>query len=249
MKTLSLQEMVEFSIGLQVWTLFVISSGAHLSSSFFQFDRTNELLSTSVCNECVMNINNFYSFKQRILIAHNQLESQISENGSADMEALAEDSKDMLGAAGQVCDEEEFAFLPAEVLEESEIVLSSPIRIQQASPKKRTGESGTSPHAKHRNRKGSPPDRQYDDYKVSVQVNECLVCPSVLTDIMQLNEHTASHLQLKCKMCKRDFLRYSNLKRHFSERHSKPKPFVCDICGLGFSFSINLEKHAALHRK
>lgn len=34
MKTLSLQEMVEFSIGLIVWALFVIFSGAHLSGPF-----------------------------------------------------------------------------------------------------------------------------------------------------------------------------------------------------------------------
>lgn len=196
-----------------------------------------------------MNINSFYSFKHRILIAHNQLESQVPENGPIKMDALAEEPEDMLGAVEQVGDEEEFAFLPVEVLEESEDFLSSPTRIQQSSPQKRRGESGISPPPKCRNLKGQSPDRQYDNYKVSVQVYECLVCPAVLTDITQLNEHTASHVLLKCKMCKRDFQRYANLKRHFSDKHCKPKPFVCDICGLGFSFSINLQKHASSHRK
>lgn len=83
--------------------------------------------------------------------------------------------------------------------------------------------------------------------KVAVQVNECLICPAVLADILELNEHAAAHISMDCKVCKRSFGRYSNLKRHFVTAHSKPKPFVCDICGLGFSFSVNLQTHASLH--
>lgn len=83
--------------------------------------------------------------------------------------------------------------------------------------------------------------------KVTLQVNECLICPAVLSDILQLNDHVTTHNVVKCKLCFRDFKRYSNLKRHFLQAHSKPKPFVCDLCGLGFSFSVNLQAHAALH--
>lgn len=83
--------------------------------------------------------------------------------------------------------------------------------------------------------------------KFSLQVNECLICPSVLGDILQLSEHIQNHELIRCKVCMRRFQRYANLKRHFASVHSKPKPFVCDICGLGFSFSVNLQAHAALH--
>lgn len=83
--------------------------------------------------------------------------------------------------------------------------------------------------------------------KVAVQVNECLICPAVLSDILELNEHTAAHPSIDCKVCKVKFKRYANLKRHFVTAHSKPKPFVCDLCGMGFSFSVNLQTHASLH--
>lgn len=92
-------------------------------------------------------------------------------------------------------------------------------------------------------------DSSTDAEKVAIQVNECLICPAVLSDILELNEHAAAHTSIVCKVqsCHRSFLRYSNLKRHFATAHSKPKPFICDLCGLGFSFSVNLQTHAALH--
>lgn len=83
--------------------------------------------------------------------------------------------------------------------------------------------------------------------KVALQVNECIICPAVLNDILDLTSHIHTHDILRCKVCHRGFQRFSNLKRHFLMSHSKPKPFVCDLCGLGFSFSVNLQAHAELH--
>lgn len=83
--------------------------------------------------------------------------------------------------------------------------------------------------------------------KITIQMNECLICPAILADILQLKDHIDAHVEIKCKACGRKFARYSNLKRHFNSTHSKPKPFQCDLCGLGFNFSVNLQSHAALH--
>lgn len=83
--------------------------------------------------------------------------------------------------------------------------------------------------------------------RFTLQMNECLICPAVLRDILELKEHIETHGHIKCKACNRQFVRYSNLKRHFNSVHSKPKPFICDICGLGFNFSVNLQSHASLH--
>lgn len=83
--------------------------------------------------------------------------------------------------------------------------------------------------------------------KITIQMNECLICPAILADILQLKDHIDAHVDIKCKACGRQFARYSNLKRHFNSTHSKPKPFQCDLCGLGFNFSVNLQSHAALH--
>lgn len=83
--------------------------------------------------------------------------------------------------------------------------------------------------------------------RFTIQMNECLICPAVLGDILQLKDHIDEHTEINCKACNRQFARYSNLKRHFNSIHSKPKPFQCDICGLDFNFSVNLQAHAALH--
>lgn len=83
--------------------------------------------------------------------------------------------------------------------------------------------------------------------KMTIQMNECLICPAILGDILQLKDHIDAHTNIHCKACGRQFARYSNLKRHFNSMHSKPKPFQCDLCGIGFNFSVNLQSHAALH--
>lgn len=83
--------------------------------------------------------------------------------------------------------------------------------------------------------------------RITIQMNECLICPAILADILQLKDHIDAHADINCKACGRQFARYSNLKRHFNSTHTKPKPFTCDICGLGFNFSVNLQTHAALH--
>lgn len=88
---------------------------------------------------------------------------------------------------------------------------------------------------------------QVQTERFTLQINECLICPAILGDILQLKEHIEAHQHIKCKACHRQFVRYSNLKRHFNAVHSKPKPFICDICGLGFNFSVNLQSHASLH--
>lgn len=85
--------------------------------------------------------------------------------------------------------------------------------------------------------------------KITIQINECLICPADLGDILQLKNHIDAHKIITCKVCGRQFGRYSNLKRHFNANHTKPKPFQCDICGLAFNFSVNLQTHAQIHYK
>lgn len=100
------------------------------------------------------------------------------------------------------------------------------------------------------NEKQSHKKNKIDDTiseRITIQMNECLICPAILGDILQLKDHIDAHTNIKCKACNRQFARYSNLKRHFNSVHSKPKPFQCDICHLGFNFSVNLQAHAQLH--
>lgn len=114
------------------------------------------------------------------------------------------------------------------------------IRIVKVDNRKKRSNDSSGPNKK-------PKIEEATTEKVTIQMNECLICPSILGDILQLKDHIEAHTEFKCKACNRQFARYSNLKRHFNSVHSKPKPFQCDICGLGFNFSVNLQAHAALH--
>lgn len=189
-----------------------------------------------------MNINNFHSFKHKILSAHNLIETKPDAVIDSDVEIENEFEIFYL-------DEEELEPKLNENTKSNTKLQRDEINLDnnQLNVKKKPKIISTNSH----NRTKSTKDHRIENenYRVSVQVNECLICSAVLSDILQLNEHTSSHLVLKCKICKRDFMRYSNLKRHFSEKHTKPKPFLCNVCGLGFSFSINLQTHLAVHRK
>lgn len=209
------------------------------------------IFSTSICNECVLNINNFYTFKKKILEAQ-QLINTLNAKNDIHNEHPAEYVEDAYHL--QVVEMTEDSQLLLEmgndcVTENSEkIELPRPNAVQVTrlvkvdNVKKRTNEAN---NQKTSNKKAKV--EQTPTEKIIIQMNECLICPAILGDILQLKDHIDAHATIKCKACGRIFARYSNLKRHFNSTHSKPKPFQCDLCGLGFNFSVNLQSHAALH--
>lgn len=230
----------------------------------------------------MLNVNNFYAFKQKILTAQKALahcvdveaqnEDDMFDLRNNEMHSTFEDleadpsmqaemdtmqnQEDGRGTDGQTTTNDG----DKAVISEDEVeylLLREPDPEASYGSGKSTEPAGQSPlkirkiehlPVKRRN----PSKRKKVEYsvvaeKVAVQVNECLICPAVLSDILELNEHTAAHPSIDCKVCKVQFKRYANLKRHFVTAHSKPKPFVCDLCGMGFSFSVNLQTHASLH--
>lgn len=229
----------------------------------------------------MLNVNNFYAFKQKILTAQKALAEcadyqvrnevnmidtkdnemhgefhDLTDNASVDMEMRnamqnRAEYSDANGCAVTVVDDptqqmdDEVEFL---ICSESEATKSVCKRTESTTIGSQKNIQMAAVAVKRRNpSKKKKVEHAMSTEKVAIQVNECLICPAVLSDILDLNEHAAAHTSIDCKVCHRSFIRYANLKRHFIAAHSKPKPFVCDLCGLGFSFSVNLQTHASLH--
>lgn len=219
---------------------------------------------STICNECVLNVSNFYAFKQRILCAQKalaecaEIESQhdadLLETKNNEMHISYEDLTDETNPIENHGSNEGAATTDGdkghEIDNEVEfLILQDPDPVDK---KEETIVVATEKNTQIATRRRNPSKRKKVEdtlatEKVAIQVNECLVCPAVLSDILELNDHAAAHTSVDCKVCHRSFVRYANLKRHFLTAHSKPKPFVCDLCGLGFSFSVNLQTHASLH--
>lgn len=212
--------------------------------------------STSICNECVLNINNFYAFKKKVLDAQDMI-SSIAEKHRLDNEATVEyvDDEDDSVQAIELNAQNPLRELEQDNIEESNnifapyteqceqsakqiVSVNQSIKVVKRPPNQPNSQNSSSKKVKV---------NEITTEKVTIQMNECLICPSILGDILELKDHIESHTNIKCKACNRQFARYSNLKRHFNNIHSKPKPFQCDLCGLGFNFSVNLQAHAALH--
>lgn len=190
-----------------------------------------------------MNINSFYSFKHKIFDTHNLFEIESKKPAESniqsdenEIEIINLDDEDELELNEKTeIDNDDINFINAakkmkhtasyiQPTKKSEIFISNSL-LKSIFPKKKSKSISLLKN------------------RVTLQVNECLICPAVLPDILQLDEHIALHSLLKCKMCEQNFLRYSNLKRHFNEKHAKPKTFFCNVCGVSFSFLINLQKH------
>lgn len=234
---------------------------------------------TAICNECVLNVNNFYAFKQKILTAQaalsecadHEIRNEVNlidiDTTETEMSDAFEDSNDPLNQMGKgtmlnqvtmqgqsttddgnrsqhTDDEMEIMILQESDAPDAVSETTEPTtNVQQKSPKI----GAVAVKRRNPSKRKKVEDASMVTEKVAVQVNECMCCPAVLSDILELNEHTSTHATINCKVCNKSFLRYANLKRHFITAHSKPKPFVCDLCGLGFSFSVNLQTHASLH--
>lgn len=247
------------------------------------------MVSTSICNECVLNINNFYTFKKRVLDAQDLINS-----APISIEQQNNDSSDCVEEVSDVSDEyhndEEFELeddddddddeddddegveypdieniymdennddhsshnAQIHIIENTQETSMQPI-IRSVVPvivSKRPNNSTDAsvlPSAPKKIRKNAQLSAQSSSEQFTLQINECLICPAVLEDILQLKDHIDAHQLIQCKACHRQFVRYSNLKRHFNAVHSKPKPFTCHFCGLGFNFEVNLQSHIALH--
>lgn len=194
----------------------------------------------------MLNINNFYQFKKRILDAQELINSLACKNDVNNDASTMYVEEEMLQIIEEDGDETQLLEMGNENTEEMEsYVDKSPepetVRfINVENIKKRTNESSGQKTVNKRTKIDV-------SEKVIIQMNECLICPAILGDILELKSHIEAHTEFNCKACKRPFTRYSNLKRHFNSVHSKPKPFQCDLCGLGFNFSVNLQAHASIH--
>lgn len=274
MKSMPLHEMVDSCIGVQVNKLPPASIECDERYFQRQFWFSNFLQLTDaqsyhtlfnlsiICNECVLNVNNFYAFKQKILTAQKALADCADLGGDplgldqlgmystrADVENH-ESNEDAAINDGVKIDQtdDDVEFLILQQPDASDAIYNRTQSTTQT-PQKSTPTAAVVAKRRNPSKRKRVDDLSADAEKVAIQVNECLICPAVLSDILELNEHAAAHTSIVCKVqsCNRSFLRYSNLKRHFATAHSKPKPFICDLCGLGFSFSVNLQTHAALH--
>lgn len=207
-------------------------------------------------------MSNFYNFKKKIIQAQDVLNSLTSTIDTIATPASNDETMEIYELSeddGQM-NEEHLKFAdnnyatPVEVeqilFENDEMhKVSSPNGENQMITNKSAGDKRKNETNVNRVQNKRAKIDKSNEEKVTIQMNECLICPSILDDIIQLADHIALHKNIQCKACNRSFARYSNLKRHFNSSHSKPKPFQCDICGLGFSFSVNLQTHAEIHYK
>lgn len=209
-----------------------------------------------------MNVNNFYTFKKRVLEAQ-----ELIHNTTILNEPQSNDSEDDCIEASQDTDQDEYhnenefefeiedagkdvddgvEYSETEIENESTVeyfdenngdpennheqsiqpTMSPNVLIIRSRPNRKVNAS-LPPPPKHMRKKAKLCSQKPSE-QVTLQLNECLICPAILGDIIKLKEHIEAHKQIVCKACHRYFIRYSNLKRHFNSVHSKAKPFTCD---------------------
>lgn len=266
-KSRPLHEMVAFCIGIQVNVTISLKRTEQFEKKCEYFlwqinteheeeeEEDERIFSTLICNECVLNINNFYTFKKKVLEARElicSLNVKHAQNNEQNVEYVDEELLQMV----ELADEHHLIELvndsAEDVCEKIESHINKPSKtatlqvtrlVKVQNVKKRPNES----NIQETINKKPKSDVVSEPGKIIIQMNECLICPAILGDVLKLKDHIETHPTVKCKACGRHFARYSNLKRHFNSIHSKPKPFQCDLCGLGFNFSVNLQSHAVSH--
>lgn len=178
-----------------------------------------------------MNINNFYTFKKKILEAQkliitlsekNEVKDQHPEEYVEDayQQVVDEDNQLLVEMSNECITEnsEQIESFVEKIQKPETIQLTRLVKVENI--KKRPNESNNQKTTNKKSKVDSTPIE-----KMTIQMNECLICPAILGDILQLKDHIDAHTNIHCKACGRQFARYSNLKRHFNSMHSKPKPF------------------------
>ena len=60
------------------------------------------------------------------------------------------------------------------------------------------------------------------------------------------SDQTRSNRKHKCPLCSKGFPSRYKLERHI-RAHTGEKPFVCNVCGAGFSQNCHLKSHSLTH--
>lgn len=53
---------------------------------------------------------------------------------------------------------------------------------------------------------------------------------------------------LRCKLCRRTFLKSNDYKKHMFDQHSSELPYQCDLCGNSFRIKRYIRRHMKQHR-
>ncbi|XP_067664182.1 uncharacterized protein [Haliotis asinina] len=79
-------------------------------------------------------------------------------------------------------------------------------------------------------------------------VDEQKVASQKVCDTCGSEKRCACVKQYKCLVCDKVFKHASNLRQHKAS-HTDARPFVCDVCGLGFKTRTNWKTHKYRHAK
>lgn len=79
---------------------------------------------------------------------------------------------------------------------------------------------------------------------------ECDVCVYKTKSRSHLRQHLQRHAgarKFACSQCPKKFYTTSEVKQHVRGVHTGEKPFICDICSVGFAIRTNLQQHIRIH--
>ena len=77
-----------------------------------------------------------------------------------------------------------------------------------------------------------------------IPAHKCSKCDQIFNFKEELRTHKKSHTQVICSECGKMFNDNSHLRDH-SLVHSDIRPFICDICGKGFTRLVLLNAHSS----
>lgn len=78
----------------------------------------------------------------------------------------------------------------------------------------------------------------------------CDLCGHTFYDRYGLNMHKrchSGHRPFVCPVCGHGFSQQSNMERHVKAKHEKVRPFQCNICSKMFAYSYVLSEHHKTH--
>ena len=92
-----------------------------------------------------------------------------------------------------------------------------------------------------------PDDEPLTNIDRNRRPQKCKVCKKQFSRPSQLREHSFSHTRpFKCDQCKKTFTRSAHLKSH-KFTHEEEKPFKCELCPKSCCTSTHLKQHMLKH--
>ncbi|KAG5684940.1 hypothetical protein PVAND_014148 [Polypedilum vanderplanki] len=207
----------------------------------------NDALPKTICHKCVVSIDSFYDFKNRVLTSDEKLRQFLNLNGTVTSDENHEENENSIEDANVIKLDPNKVYESSDEEDQIETQLEMNKHKEQQQPEKLSLVIQQQDKKENINTK-KPCNASTRD---KMEIFHCKFCDVVFSEIdLCTNHENFNHDRnnpFECSLCPFKANQHQHLIIHIKNDHHTEKPFICVVCSKNFLRRSDLRKHIFVH--